>query len=77
MEQAGATVAINDLLVSVHGHGENASMVLFPGGWPAGEAVSFERIRVKGTHYIYITHIYIHIHIYAKRVVGPLLMAIK
>ena len=67
MEQAGATVAINDLLVSVHGHGENASMVLFPGGWPAGEAVSFERIRVKGTH----------IYIYAKRVVGPLLMAIK
>ena len=69
MEQAGATVAINDLLVSVHGHGENASMVLFPGGWPAGEAVSFERIRVKGTH--------IYIYIYAKRVVGPLLMAIK
>jgi hypothetical protein len=57
MEQAGATVAINDLLVSVHGHGENASMVLFPGGWPAGEAVSFERIRVKGTHIYYITHI--------------------
>jgi hypothetical protein len=48
MEQSGATVAINDLLVSVHGHDENASMVLFPGGWPAGEAVSFERIRIKG-----------------------------
>ena len=64
MEQAGATVAINDLLVSVHGHGTNASMVLFPGGWPAGEPVSFQRIRVKGT--------------YAKRVVaGPLLIAIK
>ena len=76
MEQAGATVAINDLLVSVHGHGENASMVLFPGGWPAGEAVSFERIRVKGTHYI-LYNAYIYIYIYAKRVVGPLLMAIK
>lgn len=48
MEQSGATVAINDLLVSVHGHGENASMVLFPGGWPAGEAISFQRIRIKG-----------------------------
>jgi len=43
-----STVAINDLLASIHGHGENASLVLFPGGWPAGEAVSFERIRVKG-----------------------------
>ena len=23
-------------------------MVLFPGGWPAGETVRFERIRIKG-----------------------------
>ena len=48
MEQSGATVAINDLLVSVHGHDDNASMVLFPGGWPAGQSVRFERIRTKG-----------------------------
>ena len=48
LENTGASVAINDLLASVHGHGNASALVLFPGGWPVGEAVSFRRIRVRG-----------------------------
>merc|ERR1711937_541931 len=48
MEQSGATVAINDLLASVHGHGPNTTLRILPGGWPAGEPVSFTNIRVRG-----------------------------
>ena len=48
IENSGATVAINDLLASVHGHGANSTLRLFPGGWPVGQAVSFEQIRVRG-----------------------------
>ena len=48
IENSGATVAVNDLLASVHGHGTNASLRLFAGGWPAGEAVSFRDVRIRG-----------------------------
>ena len=48
IENSGATVAINDLLASVHGHGKNSTLRMFSGGWPAGQAVSFEKIRVRG-----------------------------
>jgi hypothetical protein len=48
IENSGATVAVNDLLASVHGHGAHATLRLFPGGWPADQAVSFRNIRVKG-----------------------------
>ena len=48
IENAGATVAVNDLLASVHGHGSNAALRLFAGGWPAGQQVSFQNIRVRG-----------------------------
>lgn len=48
IENSGATVAINDLLASVHGHGANASLRILPGGWPQGEHVSFSDIRVRG-----------------------------
>ena len=41
-------MAINDLLASVHGHGQNSTLRIFPGGWPAGQTVSFEQIRVRG-----------------------------
>ena len=47
-EQAGATKAINDLLASVHGHAENSSIRLFPGGWLSGERVSFQTLRLRG-----------------------------
>ena len=39
MENSGATVAINDLLVSRHGHGVNASIRVLPAGWPAAQPV--------------------------------------
>ena len=48
VQNSGATVAINDLLASVHGHGPNATLRIFPGGWPVGQAVSFQEIRVRG-----------------------------
>jgi len=51
-EQAGATAAINDLLVSTHGHGDNASIWVLPGGWPQGADVSFRRLRVRGAFLI-------------------------
>ena len=48
LENAGATAAVSDLLASVHGHEEGAALLLFPGGWPEGEHVSFGRLRVQG-----------------------------
>lgn len=48
IENSGATVAVNDLLASVHGHGDRAVLRLFPGGWPAGQTVNFADIRVRG-----------------------------
>ena len=47
-EQAGATVAINDLVATTHGHGPNASIRVLPGGWPEGEPVAFTSLRVRG-----------------------------
>jgi hypothetical protein len=47
-EQAGATKAINDLLVATHGHGDNASIRVLPGGWMEGSRVSFHSLRVTG-----------------------------
>eukprot|EP01043_Picozoa_sp_COSAG02_P066514 COSAG02_NODE_10379_length_1955_cov_0.910022_2_plen_138_part_00 len=41
IENAGASVAINDLLATVHGHMNMSALVLFAGGWPKGQAVSF------------------------------------
>lgn len=48
IENSGATVAVNDLLASVHGHGDQAVLRLFPGGWPMGQKIAFSNIRVKG-----------------------------
>jgi hypothetical protein len=48
MENSGANVAINDLLVSRHGHGETAALRFFPGGWPQDQPVSFQNILTKG-----------------------------
>lgn len=48
VENSGATVAVNDLLASVHGHGDQAVLRLFPGGWPVGQKITFSNIRVKG-----------------------------
>ena len=48
IENAGATVAVNDLLASVHGHGANASLRILPGGWPVGQPISFQHVRVRG-----------------------------
>ena len=48
IENSGATVAVNDLLASVHGHGTHATLRLFPGGWPVDQVVSFRNIRVRG-----------------------------
>merc|ERR1712186_307912 len=47
-EQAGATVAINELLVAIHGHDDAAVLHVLPGGWPQGEIVSFSTLRVRG-----------------------------
>jgi len=41
-------VAINDLLVSMHGHGNVSALRFFPGGWTTGQPVSFVNIRTKG-----------------------------
>ena len=57
VENSGATVAVNDLLASVHGHGAAASLRLFPGGWPAGQRVSFRDIRVRGAFTVSATAI--------------------
>lgn len=55
MENSGSTVAINDLLVSRHGHGQAAALRVLPAGWPAGVPVrcvaptrclTFEALRV-------------------------------
>jgi hypothetical protein len=46
IENVGASVAINDLLATVHGHMNIMSaLVLFAGGWPKGQAVSFRQVR--------------------------------
>ena len=50
MENSGATVAINDLLVSRHGHGATRAIRYLPNGWPQGQPVSFSNVRVKGGH---------------------------
>jgi hypothetical protein len=50
MENSGATVAINDLLVSRHGQGAYKAIRYLPNGWPHGQPVSFANIRVKGGH---------------------------
>lgn len=47
MENSGTTVAVNDLLASVHGHAPPV-LRLWPGGWLANQSVSFETLRVKG-----------------------------
>jgi hypothetical protein len=39
MENSGATVAVNDLLVSRHGHGSAAAIRVLPAGWPAQQPV--------------------------------------
>eukprot|EP01052_Picozoa_sp_SAG31_P002809 SAG31_NODE_102_length_25175_cov_10.778553_1_plen_135_part_00 len=52
LENVGATAAINYLLASVHGHEDKAALVLFPGGWPKGEQVSFARLRIQGAFLI-------------------------
>ena len=62
VENSGATVAINDLLASVHGHGQNSTLHLFPGGslaWPLqeGQQVTFQDIRVRGAFAVSATAI--------------------
>ena len=44
VEQAGATLAINDLLVQSH----EGFLRLFPAGWPAGSPASFVTLRADG-----------------------------
>ena len=48
MENSGATVAVNDLLVSVHGQDAASTAWFLAGGWPAGEPVAFRQIRLRG-----------------------------
>jgi len=35
-------------MASIHGHGANATLRIFPGGWPVGQLVSFQDVRVRG-----------------------------
>lgn len=50
VENAGATKAVNDLLVAEHGHASHGIPALrfLPGGWPAGAPVAFANIRTRG-----------------------------
>lgn len=43
-EQAGATLAVNDLLMQSH----EGFVRLFPAGWPEGESASFTTLRAEG-----------------------------